>query len=177
MEHVLIRAMRSHVRIALLIIIIIGAGIGASGALHARGRTAPATVKPPGGSVGAWLGDGPIFGWQDPFGEGLWEHGWQGGGVGGIGGREWGGGGSGGTGGGGSTGGRVKDCLREVFTGDDLTTTVVEVACTCRLKFFKGALPPAGSYVEGTCERGSPANNDCSYQGDCCFGEVPHAQT
>jgi hypothetical protein len=39
--------------------------VAATHQAHARGAVPRATVRPPGGNVGAWLGDGPIFGFDD----------------------------------------------------------------------------------------------------------------
>jgi hypothetical protein len=147
------------------------ATITASQHADARGAVPPAKTKPPGGNVGAWLGDGPIFGFDDPFGEGLWEDGWQHGMPEGHGGgREYGGGGMGGGTGGGGVPGPPHDCMKQIML-DDFSTVVVKAACECKLKLGKRP-PPIGSWADGVCEPSDwDPSDDCAHKGECCQGE------
>ncbi len=150
--------------------------------VHARGLRAPA-YRGPNGNIGAWLGSGPLFGWDMPYGNDFpWGNDDDplpgGGGSGGSGsggqgwmGRDWK---KDDNGGGGWNGGPfAKGCLKETIK-QDWSMTVFESSCFCSVAVMGGL--QQGTYAEGVCVGGSPVNRDCEVPGDCCVGKVPAAE-
>lgn len=147
-------------------------------AVHARGAVPP---PPPfsGGNAGAWLGHGPVFGFDDGGGPGGgWGGAWYDGGWGG-----WGSGSGGGgyTGGGGGRHNGMGDAFDPDTTkdlgglhGTCFVSTPVGgyYECSCSVP-YDPLLPPCdGCPVHGVCRAtGSDlANSVCQDQFDICTG-------
>lgn len=147
---------------------------------HARTRRAP---PPPftGGNIGAWLGRGPIFGFEDGGGaNGGWGGGyfelepWSGwgGGSGGSGGG-YGGAGGGGFGGKGNEwdhghrGGLQGNCWAEYLPGR-------RSECACSITYNVGNPPPSGTPLTGYCELATEDwYSSCGDVDDVCTGYMP----
>ncbi len=147
----------------------------------ARGETVPPPFGAGKGNIGNWLGDGPIFGFDDPIGDGElgggpgggWGGGWWEGGSGG------GGNGSGGSGGreyGGGGGDEDDDpdfgaeCQREgIVTGGPAPC---EDVCHCTVYWYGNEKPPTGTLTGGICRLLEPdqaPSSQCSQVGYGCL--------